>query len=276
MGFVTVEASSLINERPVNSILAKGLVEHIAMTAPAEFKSCAFRLEGRGRCRLLVALAASLAGHRRMHRVEQDTGRAGSMRSVTRDAVRFGHRVIDVLPSEALAVRLVASNAQFRYWPLEQMSRFLPRVRVMAIEASTLYRVVLELDLRQRVADGLVATQTEFVSGLKQIALGVGSMGIVTLHAISFDNDLVGAYGLVGDDLVMAREADSTPRCIQKLSMSAGVRIMASGTLGFLHGGVNKPALQLFFELRVTIQAELSLGPRLQLELVLPVRNRNS
>ncbi len=58
--------------------------------------------------------------------------------------------------------------------------------------------------------------------------------------------------------------------------MSSGVRIMASGTLCFLYRGVNKLVLQLFLELRVAVQAKLSLGPRLQLELVLPVRNRNS
>jgi len=143
----------------------------------------------------------------------------------------------------------------------------------MAIQASPLDRVVLELDFRDGVADRLVAPNAEFIPGLQQVALIVGGMWIVTLHAIPFDSDLMGADGFVGNNSFMALEAHPSCRRIQKLSVGRGMRVVAPGTLGTLHRGVYELAFELFLEIGMAVETQLPVGPRLELELILAIRN---
>ena len=108
VGFVTVHAPGLINQGPVDAILAERLVHHGAVASAAQLEPRSPRLERcRGRCRV-VALGAALAGHRGMDRVKENPGGIRAVRVVARHAVRFGDGVVQMLLLEPGIVRLVA------------------------------------------------------------------------------------------------------------------------------------------------------------------------
>jgi hypothetical protein len=115
MSLVAVQTSRLVYERPVDPVLAKDFIHHVAVTTPAKLKSRPPRLEWGRRCRRVVALAASLARHRSMDSVEQYAGCVRAVRVVARNAIRLGNRIIDMLAHESGAVRLVTFNAESRH-----------------------------------------------------------------------------------------------------------------------------------------------------------------
>lgn len=96
-------------------------------------------------------------------------------------------------------------------------------------------------------------------------------MWIVTFHAISLDGYLVDADRLLGNDVAMTIQADRARRRSQKLPVSRRVRIVAAGTFGRLDRGVHEFALELFLEIVMAVQAQLSFRPRLQSEFILPM-----
>ena len=210
MGLVAVQTSRLVNQRPVNSVLAEGFIHHAAVATPAELKTWPSRLERGGGCRRVMALVAPLVRHRRMNSVKQYATHVRAVRIVARDAVRLGNRIIDVLAHESGAVRLVTFNAESRHRALEQMGRLFRAMRVMAIQTSALNGAVLEFDFRDGVAKRLMAANTEFVPGLQQVAFVVGGVWIMTLHTIPLDGYLVGTDRLLGNDVVVALQADRT------------------------------------------------------------------
>ncbi len=98
----------------------------------------------------------------------------------------------------------------------------------------------------------------------------------MTLHAIPFHGNLVRTDGFVWKDFLVAFKADHTWSRVQKLSVGSSMRIVTSGALASLHRGVNELTFQLFLEIGMAVQAKLSFGSGLQLELILPVASRNS
>ena len=58
MGSMTAKAALLAQHGPVNAVPVQGIIHHVAMTAPAQFKSCLLRLKWGGRTWLFMALVA--------------------------------------------------------------------------------------------------------------------------------------------------------------------------------------------------------------------------
>ena len=142
-------------------------------------------------------------------------------------------------------------------------------MRVVAVQATTLDRAVLEFDFRDGIAKGFMAANAEVVPGLQQVAFVVGGVWIMAPHTIPLNGYLVSTDRLLGNDVVVALQADRTRRRVQELAVGGGMRIMASGTFGRLHRSVNELALELLLEVVMAVETKLSFGPRLQSELVL-------
>jgi hypothetical protein len=70
--FVAVQTSRFVNERPVDSILVKGVIHHAAMAPSTEFIASSFSLKRGWRIGGLMTLATDFVGHRLMDVIKQD------------------------------------------------------------------------------------------------------------------------------------------------------------------------------------------------------------
>lgn len=79
VGRMTLEASPLARQGPVQAIFSEGLIDHIIMAPLAEQVAGPLKLKGIGRPCLPVALVAHPFGHRRVHLVIKQGLLVGSM-----------------------------------------------------------------------------------------------------------------------------------------------------------------------------------------------------
>ena len=114
-----------------------------------------------------------------------------------------------------------------------------------------------------------MATEAKFITGFQKIVLIVGTMGIMALDTVPLRRDLVTAFCLFGHNISVTLEAGLVGVVVQQFAMGRGVGIMAFGTLSVFYGGVDEFILELFLKLIVTLQTELSLSIRSQLEFIL-------
>jgi hypothetical protein len=139
----------------------------------------------------------------------------------------------------------------------------------MAGRASFHHRVVLELNVRYGFGELFMTTEAEIVSREQKVVFVSRSVRVMAFYAVPFRRNLVGALRLVRNDSRMALVADPRGVRFQQFAVGGVVGIVAVGTVSCFHGSVNVRKLQRVRDLVVTIQAELSFCPRLQLELVL-------
>jgi hypothetical protein len=176
-----------------------------------------------------MALVAHLAGDRRMHGLQQDTGVARSMRIVTGSATGLSHGVIQMLLREKRPVRLVTFDAGGDQAAFQKVLVLGGCMRTVADETILFHRTMRKLVPCHGIAKAFMATETEVVARLFQIELEVRRMRIVAFHAIPFHHVSMSAFRIPGQDLIMTTEADLVRIRSQKFSVRGSVGIMAVG-----------------------------------------------
>ena len=94
-------------------------------------------------------------------------------------------------------------------------------------------------------------------------------MGIVALDAVPLTHGLVGAEGLIGNYVRMARETDLVRGRCQHFPVCRGMRVMAARTFSCLYRRMYERLFELLPKFPMAGQANLPLCPRFQPELVL-------
>ncbi len=100
-------------------------------------------------------------------------------------ALRFGYRIIHMVPDESRVVRLVASGTERTKIILQEMVRFARRVRIVAVQTPLFDRVMFKFKFCDLIPQGFMAAEAELVPPFEEIELVAGSVRIMTLHAIS-------------------------------------------------------------------------------------------
>jgi hypothetical protein len=122
----------------------------------------------------------------------------------------------------------MAAHAERDQIIFQEVIRVRRSVRIMAVQASLFHRTMFKFDFSNCLADRLMAIEAEFVSGFYKNEFMIRGMGIVTFHALTFDDHFVGAPGLLGYHGLVAVVADLIGIGSQQLSMRGRVRIMTS------------------------------------------------
>jgi hypothetical protein len=97
MGFMAVQTTHFVNQRPMDPVLIKCVIHHGAVAPPAQLKPRLLRLQRVGRSGGFVTLCARLIGNRSVHIVEQYTRPTRAMGIMAGRAVRLRHRIIHML-----------------------------------------------------------------------------------------------------------------------------------------------------------------------------------
>jgi hypothetical protein len=97
---VAIRTGSLVDQRPMNAILAQDLVHGGVVASSTEFESRPLRLEGVRGGWIQMALVAPLVRNGGVHAIPQHPRPARSMRIVAGGATAFGDRVIHMLPGK--------------------------------------------------------------------------------------------------------------------------------------------------------------------------------
>jgi len=141
-------------------------------------------------------------------------------------------------------------------------------MRVVAVDALFLHRVVLEFFLRNRVHLVFMAAVAQLVAALEQIVLIVCGVRIVALYALAFQGDLVRAARVLRQYRAMARQADPAQVGRQLFRI---VRCMGAVTrrASRFYRRVDERFFQLSLEVRVARQADLLPCIRFQPEFTL-------
>ena len=167
MGRVAVQATDLVDHRPMNPILVEGIVHHVVMAALAEFEAVLERCKRRCRGRLLMTLLAHPLTERFMNIVIQHGLGIGTVRVMTGGTIGLFHRIIDMLDFEGLFAGIVALQAEFRGFGLQQagvVGRSMGAVTGQTIIAD---RRVRHLVLGDFLSELLVAAEAELVFRLE-------------------------------------------------------------------------------------------------------------
>jgi hypothetical protein len=106
------------------------------------------------------------------------------------------------------AVGLVARTAERSKVIFQEMICVRRAVRIVAVQAPFLNRIVFELDLGEPVSHGFMTTETEFIPCLEQIGFVFGGVRVVAFAAIPLDHRFVNAFRLRRLQLLMTLEAD--------------------------------------------------------------------
>ncbi len=112
MGFVAVQTTRFINERPMDSTLIKRVIHHAAMAPSTELvtrSSCLKRSWGIGG---LVALGTDLIGNRLMDVIKQDSSPVRTMGVMAGRTIRLFDGVIHVLLSKNRTIGLMTTHAE--------------------------------------------------------------------------------------------------------------------------------------------------------------------
>jgi hypothetical protein len=110
--FVAVQTSRFVNERPVDSILVKGVIHHAAMAPSTEFIASSLGLKRGWRIGGLMTLAADFVGHRLMDVIKQDPPPVRAMGVMAGRTIRLFYRVVHVLFYKSRTIRLMTVHAE--------------------------------------------------------------------------------------------------------------------------------------------------------------------
>ena len=88
----------------------------------------------------------------------------------------------------------------------------------------------------------------------------------MAFYTITLAGDFVYALCLIWDDPFVALKTDLIRIGIEQLPVTGGMRVMASRAFPTLDRCVNELALQFFFEIGMTVQAEFTPCAGFQLE----------
>ena len=117
---MAIDAAGFVGEGPMQPVFTERFVDHLVMTALAEFET---RLDGGKRCRrvgFFVTLLAHPAGQRLVDVVIQHGGHVRSMRVVAGRTVGGFDRVTDMLTLEGFLAGIMAVEAQLRRLATQQ------------------------------------------------------------------------------------------------------------------------------------------------------------
>jgi hypothetical protein len=121
VGIVAIQAAFLVQQRPMDPVLAEESINGGSVTSHAEFVAFLLPLQGSGRPGSLVALVAHSLRKRLMRNGIEKRFRAGTVRVVTGKAVRLAHRIIKVFLLEGIPFNLVAGGTKSGYALFQQV-----------------------------------------------------------------------------------------------------------------------------------------------------------
>ena len=215
-----------------------------------------------------MALGAFPLGNRAMGHVKDNTSAIGAMGVVAGDAVLFRHGVIHVGSFESEFVNLMALSTEGRRFFFQQEIRFGRRMWIMAVEAtfSLVQGSVPESNLTELSVHILMAVKTKFAAWFYQDVFIVRSMGSMTTGALALDHRLMGTAPVLWEHISVAIVAKLCGICDQQAFVRRCVRNVAAGTLPFFHEWVDITLLENLLKVFMTLEADGSSGPGLELE----------
>jgi hypothetical protein len=151
-----------------------------------------------------MTLAAHFIDDGSMNRIPEDPPAVGTVGIMTGTAFGLCHWIPQVLSSKGRPIRLMAIGAEAWHVALQEKRGFSRGMRIVTIQTSFFYRIMLESVSCDGPGNILVAAETEFVPALQQVVLILGGVGIMALHAISLHRDFMSALRLFGDDAAVA------------------------------------------------------------------------
>ena len=268
MGTVTIEAPVFPHDRQMEPVFGEHIVDHLVVASPAQFKPLFLQGERLGRRRAFMAQIARLIGKGRMGRIIDHSSLVGAVHAVTQGAAAIAHGIILVLFDEDGFIGLVAAFAERRHLVFKESRGLRGPMRVVAVDAPFLHRVVLEFYLCNRVHLVFMAAVAQLVAAFEQIVLIVRGVWIVALYTLAFQSDLVRAACLLRQYPDMARQADPAHVGRQLFRIFRCVRAVTSRASHF-YRRVDERFFQLFLEVRMARQADLLPGIRFQPEFTL-------
>ena len=102
----------------------------------------------------------------------------------------------------------MAADAKSNQIIFQEMVCFCRSVRVMAVDASFLYRSMFEFHFGNRTANLFMTVKTEFIPRLKEIKLVIRGMGVVAFYTIPLHHHLMAAFRILRHDPFMALITD--------------------------------------------------------------------
>jgi hypothetical protein len=168
MRFVAVQTTRLVNERPMDSILIKRVIHHAAMTPSTEFVTRSSGLKRSWGIGGLMALGTYLIGNRLMDVIKQDSPPVRAMGVMAGRTIRLFYWVVHVLLSKSRTIGLVTAHAECNQIVFQKMEGLRRGMRIVAIRATFLHRVVFESCFGNGTVYILMTVKTELVSCLQK------------------------------------------------------------------------------------------------------------
>jgi hypothetical protein len=244
MGAMAIKAPVFSHDRPMEPVLGEHLVDHIVVAAPAQFKT--FFLKGKRiwRCCAFMTEIARFVRKGRMGRIVNKSRPVRSVHVMAEGALGVCHGIVRVLLDEDGFIGLVAAFAQLGNVVFQEKSGLGGCMRIVAVDASFLHRVMLKPDLRNRFSLVFVAAVTQIVAALEQVELVVRGVRIMTLNALAFESDLVSAARVIRQYPFMACNADRAYTRRQLFWKVRRVGTVTSYTPRFIDGRMDKGLFQ--------------------------------
>ena len=155
----------------MNDVPFQGTIHHIAMAAPAQFKSFLLGLKRRSRARIFMTLVAEPIGNRYVDLCVKQCPLVRSVHVMTGCAVSLCHGIIHMELRKRGAVSPVAFETERRRRINEEMVPGGRSMRVVTVDTSLLNRIMPEFYLRKGLAHRLMAAETELIPRLQEIGL---------------------------------------------------------------------------------------------------------
>ena len=123
---------------------------------------------------------------------------------MARRAIRLSNRIIHMQLNKVWLVSLMAACAESHHIIFQKIFRFGGTVWIMAVDASFLHRIMLELCFGYGIGNILMAIKTDFVPCFQKDKLVFRGVRIMALYAIAFHNHFMNAFGILSHDPFMA------------------------------------------------------------------------
>ena len=121
---MAVQTTRFVNERPMDLILIKRLIHHVAMAPSTEFVPRSFGLQRSWGIGGLVALGTDLIGDRLMDVIKQDSFPVRTMGVMAGRTIRLFDRVVHVLPDKSRTIGLMTAHAECNQIVFQKMKSF--------------------------------------------------------------------------------------------------------------------------------------------------------
>jgi hypothetical protein len=115
-----------------------------------------------------VALGTGFIGHRLMDVIKQDSSPVRAMGVMAGRTIRLFDRVVHVLLSKSRTISLMTIHAERNQIIFQKMKGLCRGMRIVAIRAALLHRVMFEFYFRKGTPDILMAVNTELISCLQK------------------------------------------------------------------------------------------------------------